>query len=78
MPGIRIGPYAIHFYQYDLHEPIHVHIRRERKQAKFWLEPIELARSNGFSAQELRDVERLLRANKEQLVALWNNERSKL
>ena len=78
MPGVRIGPYAIHFYQYDLREPIHVHIRRERKQAKFWLDPVSLARSSGFSAQELRDIERVLSANRERLVKLWNHERSKL
>lgn len=64
-----MGPYAVHFYSYDL---------RERKQAKFWLDPIELARSSGFAAQELRDIERMLRANQAQLIQLWNNERSKL
>lgn len=78
MPGIRIGPYAVHFYEYDLREPTHIHVRRERMQAKFWLDPIALGRNTGFSSQELRDIERILRENQERLLALWNNERKKI
>ncbi len=78
MPGIRIGPYAISFYECDLREPAHVHIRRDRDQAKFWLAPVKLARNRGFSAHELHDIEMVLRKNQARLMALWENERKKL
>ena len=78
MPGIRIGPYGISFYEYDLREPAHVHVRREWKQAKFWLAPVALARNNGFPAHELSAIEGLLWENQGKLLALWNGERNKL
>ena len=78
MPGVRIGTYAIAFYEYDLREPPHVHVRRERKEAKFWLDPIALERSRGFREHELRDIEKLLHENIDRLLALWYQERSKL
>ena len=34
-----------------------MHVRRERKLAKFWLEPVELADSKRFAAHELREIE---------------------
>jgi hypothetical protein len=53
MPGVRIGPYSVNFYEYDLREPAHAHVRRERKQAKFWLEPVALVRNRGFPATRI-------------------------
>jgi hypothetical protein len=41
----RIGPYRFFFFANESGEPAHVHVQRERMLAKFWLEPIELARS---------------------------------
>lgn len=77
MPGIRVGPYVISFYEYDLREPAHVHVRRERNQAKFWLESLKIARNRGFTAHELHDIETLLRENQGKLLILWENERNK-
>ena len=37
------GPYWFFFYSFDCNEPMHVHVRRERQQAKFWLAPVTLA-----------------------------------
>ncbi len=42
---------------YDGEEPVHVHVERDRSSAKFWLDPVVLARSSGFSRSELRMVE---------------------
>ena len=49
------GPYRFFFYSNESGEP-HVHVRRERKLAKFWLEPVELADSKRFAAHELREI----------------------
>lgn len=39
---LQSGPYRFFFYSSDRGEPTHVHITRERKEAKFWLEPVRL------------------------------------
>jgi Domain of unknown function (DUF4160) len=52
VPGIP-GPYRFFFYSFDCNEPKHVHVRRDKKVCKFWIEPVVLSRNNGFSAKEL-------------------------
>lgn len=55
MPRVRDipGPYHFYFYSFDCAEPKHVHVRRERRVCKFWLEPVALARNHGFASREL-------------------------
>ncbi|MGH7575280.1 MAG: DUF4160 domain-containing protein, partial [Longimicrobiales bacterium] len=54
MPTVlREGPYRFFFVSLDGNEPPHVHVQRERRVAKFWLDPITLQRPGGFSAKEL-------------------------
>jgi hypothetical protein len=60
------------FYSGDRNEPVHVHVERDTQRAKFWLDPVRLARSGGFTAAELRDVERLVGAHQQHLVEKWN------
>jgi hypothetical protein len=38
----RFGPYRAFFYSNEGLEPLHVHIERDGKVAKFWLDPIKL------------------------------------
>jgi hypothetical protein len=47
------GPYRLYFYSFDCNEPMHVHARRERNTSKFWLEPVSLAKNDGFTPREL-------------------------
>jgi hypothetical protein len=43
------------FYSADRGEPPHVHVVREAKEAKFWLNPIRLEDSGGFGSSEIND-----------------------
>lgn len=70
---LRSGPYRFFVYASDRDEPRHVHVEREDKVAKFWLDPIRLQRSGGFSRREIRRVDELLRANQERLIGAWND-----
>jgi hypothetical protein len=73
MPTIlRSGPYRVYFYSHEPNEPPHVHVDRDDLSAKFWLDPIGLARDLGFSARELRKIQRILADHKEQLLEAWN------
>ncbi len=73
MPTVlRESGYRFYFYSHESNEPPHVHVDRETSSAKFWLEPVALARNFGFSAVELRRVERLVRTQQSQFLEAWN------
>lgn len=74
MPRIKgiSGPYWFFFYSFDCSEPIHVHVRRERRNCKYWLEPIQLAENHGFSARELNTIRRLIEDNYEVIIEAWH------
>lgn len=65
------GPYRISFSSVDCAEPIHVHVVRETKTCKFWLEPLSLARSQGFSPRELNTIRRLISNHRITLKEAW-------
>ena len=48
------GGYQFLFYSLDEGEPPHIHVRRGRSQAKFWLSDCQLAKAKGFAEHELR------------------------
>ena len=73
MPTVlRTGPYRIYFYSHEPNEPPHVHVDRDDLSAKFWLNPVSLARNLGFSARESRQVERIVTENDTVLLEAWN------
>lgn len=50
-----------------------MHVDREGKSAKFWLDPdVLLVENYGFNRQELRAVERIVRENLERLRHEWD------
>ena len=67
------GPYRFYFYSHEPDEPPHVHVDRDADSAKFWLEPVGLARNLGFSGHELRDIERIIVDNQQELLDAWND-----
>jgi hypothetical protein len=68
---LRSGPYRVYFHSHEPNEPPHVHVDRDRASCKMWLNPVALASSLGFKAAELRDIERLVSANRAMLVKAW-------
>jgi hypothetical protein len=73
MPTIlQLGPYRFFFYANDLGEAPHVHVQRERYKAKFWLSPVRLQQSGGFSRSEIYRIQRLVEENQEKLLRGWN------
>ena len=43
-----MGPYRFFYYSADRDEPAHVHVEREDDEAKYWLEPVRLEKSDGL------------------------------
>jgi hypothetical protein len=70
---LRIGPYRFLCYAADRHEPPHVHVERDNRKAKFWLDPVRLEHNKGFAPVELRKVQRLVEANEQELLETWND-----
>ena len=74
MPRIKKipGPYWFFFYSFDCNEPMHVHVRREKRTCKFWLDPIELAANHSFTARELNVIRRLVETYHNIISEAWH------
>lgn len=73
MPTVlRMGPYRFFFYASDRDEPSHIHIERDDNVAKFWLDPVRLQSSGGFSRAEINQIERLVTESQDRLLETWN------
>ncbi len=74
MPTIlTIGPYRFHFYSRETGEPPHIHVGRDDFEAKFWIEPLALARNYGFPAHELNRLMELVSENRMALLKAWKD-----
>jgi hypothetical protein len=74
MPTIlRAGPYRFFFYSGDRDEPVHVHVERDDKIAKVWLEPVRLHSSGGFSRFEITRILKVIDENREKVLEAWND-----
>jgi len=73
MPTVlEIGPYKFIFFSSDREEPIHIHAKRDRQIAKFWLAPVALAKNIGFRRHELDRIAKLIIQNENKLIEAWN------
>ncbi|HEX3657063.1 MAG TPA: DUF4160 domain-containing protein [Pirellulales bacterium] len=73
MPTVlRVDGYRFYFYSHESQEPAHVHVDRGDLSAKFWLQPVVLARNFGFSPKELRRIQQLVVDHEMALLEAWN------
>ena len=78
MPVIlRERGYEFSFVMFDLGEPIYVHVRSGRKQAKFWVDSLSVAWTRGFRSHELNEIERIIRDNQDFIRDVWQREGEK-
>jgi hypothetical protein len=72
MPTIpRIGPYRFFFGSLDCNEPPHIHVKRENKIAKFWLDPVTLQKTGRFRRVELNRIAKLVNENEKYFLEEW-------
>ncbi len=50
---------------------MHIHIESDEKYAKFWLEPVQLTKSIGYSAKELNEIRGLVLENLNLFKERW-------
>lgn len=65
---LRAGPYRVFIFMADCVEPRHVHVEGNGGLAKFWLEPLSLADSLGYSPREIHRIRALVVHEREALV----------
>jgi len=74
MPTIlKNGPYRYFFYSGDRDEPQHVHVERDDKIAKFWIDPIRMQWSGGFNRKEIRLIHGMIEDHHSKLVEAWDD-----
>ena len=73
MPAIFTdGPFRFFFYMGDRDEPPHVHVERDNRITKFWLNPVKLQSTGGLRRPEIRRIERIIEENQTRLMEAWN------
>jgi len=50
-----------------------VHIERDDKVAKVWLDPIRLYNSGGFSRSEILKILKIIESKREIMMEAWND-----
>jgi hypothetical protein len=60
------------FYSLEGSEPPHVHVERGQSAAKFWLAPVELARSRGFRSHEITRIRAIVIEHRVRFEEAWN------
>ena len=61
MPTVlNVSGFRSFFYSMEAQEPPHIHVESGSTTSKFWLEPVELARSRGLRSRELNRLRALV------------------
>jgi hypothetical protein len=78
MPTVLvIKGYRFFFFSNERDEPVHIHIEKAEKYAKFWIEPLFVAVNYGFSGKELRVIGEIIEKNEVHIMEKWNEHFSK-
>ena len=73
---LRIDGFKVLIYgnEGNPREPVHVHVKVGRDEAKFWLSPgVTLAFNRGLNSPTLNRAQKLVEANREELERAWND-----
>lgn len=60
------------FFSGEGQEPPHIHVEHGDKVAKYWLQPVELAGSEGFRAHELSKLRMLVIEHRNLFLEKWH------
>lgn len=70
--ALRVKGYRFFVFSLEGHEPPHIHVEQAERFAKFWLNPVSLAKSRGFRSGELSEIQKIVKENRETLLEKWN------
>ncbi|MCR4303057.1 MAG: DUF4160 domain-containing protein [Gallionella sp.] len=73
MPTVLVTKgFRFFFFSGEHSEPPHIHVEYGDKACKYWLDPVELARSEGFRSHELSRVRALVIENRILFLEKWH------
>ncbi len=73
MPTVlKLRGFRFFFFSNEADEPVHIHVESDDKYAKFWLEPVRLAKSVGYNAKELNEIRNLIVENVNIIKRKWD------
>ncbi len=73
MPTIFIiEGYRFFFFSNEGKEPIHVHVEKGEKYAKFWIKPIALTYNYKFNNSDLNHIIRIIEKYRVKIEEKWN------
>ncbi|MGH9515758.1 MAG: DUF4160 domain-containing protein [Terriglobales bacterium] len=70
--GVPIRPISFLLLQPRAQRTAYIHVDRDYLSAKFWLDPIQLARNFGFRAHELRAIQPVVEDHEKDFLEAWN------
>jgi hypothetical protein len=73
MPTVlRSAGFRFFFYSQESREPPHIHVENADATAKYWLDPVVLARSRGFRARDLTRLRAEIIERRHEFLEAWN------
>lgn len=69
---LRWKGYRFFFYSADGFEPAHIHVVKDGKEAKLWLNDVSVAVNLGYNARELGEIIRKTREYRGAFMEAWN------
>ncbi len=77
MPTVfRYREFRFFFYSNEgiPREPVHIHVEKDDRGAKFWLYPeVRVAYNDGYDARTLRELLEIVATNKARIERAWND-----
>lgn len=70
---LRWKGYRFFFSSLDVGEPAHVHVEKGNGYAKFWLDPVSLARSRNLRAHDLSAIGRKIEEQSQRFMEQWHD-----
>jgi hypothetical protein len=74
MPTLLVwAGYRFLFYSREVGEPPHIHVLKDNKQLKIWLEDLRIAKSVGFRDHEVTEVLKKIKEQREKFLEAWHD-----
>lgn len=73
MPTVlRWNGFRFYFFSHEGSEPPHIHVDKAGKSAKFWLDPVSLARNRGYTERQLNRLHIKVVVHQDEFLQEWH------